>query len=56
VAAVVCVSGPTARILDRLDEMGVATRDAAHQISERMRGTENQLQRNREHQSHVAAR
>ena len=28
VVLVLCVSGPTARILDRLDEMAVATRDA----------------------------
>jgi DNA-binding IclR family transcriptional regulator len=44
VAAVVCVSGPTARIMDRLDEIAVATRDAAREISERIRGRENQLQ------------
>jgi DNA-binding IclR family transcriptional regulator len=40
VAAVICVSGPTARILDRLDEIAVATRDAAHDVTERLRGTE----------------
>ena len=40
VAAVLCVSGPTARILDRLDEIASATKDAAHEISERMRGAE----------------
>jgi hypothetical protein len=34
VVAVLCVSGPTARILDRLDEMAVATRDAAREISD----------------------
>jgi DNA-binding IclR family transcriptional regulator len=44
VVAVLCVSGPTARILDRLDEMALATRDAAREISERMRGTENPLE------------
>ena len=38
VAAVLCVSGPTARILDRLDEIAFATRDAADEISERIRG------------------
>jgi DNA-binding IclR family transcriptional regulator len=35
---------PTARIMDRLDEIAVATRDAAREISERIRGRENQLQ------------
>jgi DNA-binding IclR family transcriptional regulator len=39
-AAVICISGPTARILDRLDEIAVATRDAAHDITEHLRGTE----------------
>jgi DNA-binding IclR family transcriptional regulator len=42
VAAVLCVSGPTARILDRLDEIAIATRDAAHEITERMRGAGDQ--------------
>jgi DNA-binding IclR family transcriptional regulator len=36
VAAVICVSGPTARIVDRLNEIGVATREVANEISERM--------------------
>ena len=43
VAAVVCVSGPTARILERLDEIAVATRDAANEISERIRGAGEKL-------------
>ena len=38
------VSGPTTRILDRLDEIAVDTRNAAQEISERMRGAEDQLQ------------
>jgi DNA-binding IclR family transcriptional regulator len=42
VVAVLCVSGPTARIVDRLDEIAVATREAAREISERMRGAEDQ--------------
>jgi hypothetical protein len=37
---VVWVSGPTARIMDRLDEIAFATRDAAREISERIRGRE----------------
>jgi DNA-binding IclR family transcriptional regulator len=39
VASVLCVSGPTSRILDRLDEIAVATKKAADDISERMRAT-----------------
>lgn len=37
-AAVMCVSGPTSRILSHLDEIALATKEAAHEISERMRG------------------
>jgi len=43
VASVICVSGPTSRILDRLDEIAVATKEAADDISERMRGTGHRL-------------
>ena len=37
-AAVMCVSGPTSRILNRLDEIALTTKEAAREISERMRG------------------
>jgi DNA-binding IclR family transcriptional regulator len=39
-AAVMCVSGPTSRILNHLDEIARATKEAAHEISERMRGAD----------------
>lgn len=43
VEAVLCVSGPTGRIVERLDEIAVATKDAAQDISERMRAQSDQL-------------
>jgi DNA-binding IclR family transcriptional regulator len=44
VASVICVSGPTSRILDHLDEIAAATKEAANAISERLPGARNQLE------------